>query len=1120
MAEDVKKWLEGFDLGKYAEVFAENEIDFVALPRLTEDDLKDLGLPIGARRKLQAAIETLSEQESQPKPAGQRESTKTTADAERRQLTVMFCDLVGSTELSQQLDPEDLREVNRAYQDACKAAIERYDGYVARYMGDGVLAYFGYPQAHEDDTERAIHAGLGVVASIAGLSNDTQSMELGVRVGIATGPVVVGDLVGEGASQENAVVGETPNLAARLQGLAAENTIVISPGTYDLAGERFEYKDLGQHELKGIAETVQAWQVIAPAVAESRFEVRQRTGLTPLVGREHEIGLLLDRWSQAKEQDGQVVLLSGEAGIGKSRITETLRERTADDDPVRLRYQCSPFYANTALHPIGEQLQRAARIEADDPNELKLDKLESFLGRGPTEPEEVVPLLAPLLSISTGGRYAALDMTPEQQKEQTLEALLGQMEGLSRQKPVLLIFEDIHWADPTSLELLELTIDRAQRIPVLVVLTYRPEFSPPWGDYTHVTSLTLNRFTRNLASSMVAGVTGGKPLPDEVREQIIERTDGVPLFVEELTKTILESGVLAEESDRYVTHGSLGEVAIPATLHDSLMARLDRLGAVKEVAQTASVIGREFEYELLAAVSEISFEQLRDSLNQLVDAGLIFRRGLAEDGQYIFKHALVQDAAYRSLLKSKRRKLHQRIAEVLKSRFSERVESEPELLAHHFTEAGLIEPAFEQWKLAGLRAVDAFANVEATSHLSKALELFAKFDDSDQRAREELSLQTSLAAASYATTAGPQPITRDALFRARELCRQIGDSSQLHPVLYGLFNHYATGGQMPEALTVSDEFLELALEDGDRVSRLVAHSALGSVLMFMGRLEPARDQHEHAIALHVPEEDFALSKIYGEHPAMFSMIFRGLILGFMGFLDQALEQCDEAVKATQHGSDTVSTAGALFFSSWVRLLRGDSAQASDLAQATIDYSNENPPGFLGWGLIMKGWTMVDLECGAEKGLRLMARELAEERVTHSGFMFPFLGSLLAQGHARCNDRDEALKLVNRCLDEAHRSRQQLWEAELHRLQGEILLSRSPQNLPDAQGCFEEAINVAREQGAKTLELRAAMSLAQLWRDQDNPGDARGLLSPIYDWFTEGFDTPDLKEAKTLLDQLS
>ena len=555
MPEQVADWLERLGLGEYDGVFEENAIDAEVLPELTDSDLKSLGVKLGHRKKLLKAIADFdSPDDGSARLPPSHTVPPVTGVAERRRLTVMFCDLAGSTELSQRLDPEDLRDINRAYQDACKAAIEHYDGYVAKYMGDGVLAYFGYPQAHEDDAERAIHAGLRIIETVGGLEPGRNDIELSVRVGIETGPVVVGDTIGEGASQESAVVGETPNLAARLEGIAALDTVVIGPGTRGLAGERFEYQELGSRALKGIAEPVDTWRVVSPVAVESRFATRQHAALSPLVGRDHEIGLLLERWKQAKEGEGQVVLLSGEAGIGKSRMIEAFLEKIAGERFVRLRYQCSPTYSSTALHPIITHLQRQARIDFRDPPERKLDKLETLLRKGPVGADMTIQLFASLLSIPTAGRYPLLDLAPEQQKEKIMEVLFATIEGLSRHAPVVVVAEDTQWADSTTLELLELSIEQAQRLPVMFVLSCRPEFFSVWNNYayhTHRTSLSLNRFTQNLVSEIVGNVAGGKPLPPEVLERIIEKTDGVPLFVEELTRTVLESGAVVEESDRY-----------------------------------------------------------------------------------------------------------------------------------------------------------------------------------------------------------------------------------------------------------------------------------------------------------------------------------------------------------------------------------------------------------------------------------------------------------------------------------------------------------------------------------------------------------------------------------------
>lgn len=854
--------------------------------------------------------------------------------------------------------------------------------------------------------------------------------------------------------------------------------------------------------------------------AESRFEAGHRAGLTPLVGREHEIGLLLERWSHAKGGDGQVVLLSGEAGIGKSRITETLRQRTAGDEPVRLRYQCSPFYTNTALHPVIEQFERVAQFEVHDSSKTKLDKLESLLAQAVPDAKTVALLFATLLSIPSEGRYAPLEIAPEQQKLETLEALISQMKSLSKRRPVLLIYEDIHWADPTSLELLELIIERAQTARVLVVLTYRPEFISPWSGHTHVTSLTLNRFTRSLASAVVENVTGGKKLPAEVLEHIIEKTDGVPLFVEELTKTILESGLLTEESDRYVAAGPLQGVAIPATLHDSLMARLDRLGTVKDTAQTAATIGREFDYDLLAAISPLSFEKLRDALNQLVDSELVFRRGRTDEGGYIFKHALVQDAAYGSLLKRNRQALHQRIAQTLRDRFPERVETQPELLAHHFTEAGMAEPAVELWKKAGLRAMDVSANVEAVSHLTEALELFVQLPDANERPDEELSLQGPLANLFFAVRGWTAPETEEAYFRARELCNYIDDTSLTFPVMYGVWNFYFASGLQHKTLKHAQELLELAERDGDRTRLMAVQCALGQTLTTTGRLDAGQQHLEASIRLYQPETDHALWQEYSETPPLMAMDWRSWVVWLRGFPDQAVAKSYEAIEATQAGTDMMSAAVAPWFQAWVYHSRGDFAKALEMVTLSTDFSTENdvqPIRIL--GTVLKGRAMLDVG-QIDEGSEVIRAGVTEWQGEKIGLYVPWALSCLAESHEYLGNLEGALKVLDEALQEAERRTDVNWLAEIHRLRGKCLLSLSPTNAFRAETSYRKALDVAREQNGKSLELRATSSLAQLYKAQAKRDEARNLLAPVYDWFTEGFDSADLKAAKGLLAELS
>ena len=700
---DITAWLRGLGLERYAGAFADHAIDAEVLPELTEADLEKLGVLLGHRKKLLKAIEALGRGGVPSTPVAQSLAPVARREAERRHLTVLFCDLAGSTALSGQLDPEAMRDVITRYQNAVAGEILRFEGHVAKFMGDGVLAYFGWPMAHEDDAERALRAGLALVRAVG--EREAAGRPLAARIGISTGLVVVGDLVGEGAAQEQAVVGETPNLAARLLTLAQPGCVVISQATRRLVGGRFDLEDLATHTLKGFAQPVHAWRVLGESRAEGRFEALHGAGLTPLVGREHELALLLDRFELASGGEGQVVLLSGEAGIGKSRITRSVIEHLATEPHTRLRYYCSPYYANSALHPVTAQLERAAGFLADDTTDQKLDKLEAMLGQASGRIAEAAPLAAALLSIPTGDRYPALNLTPQAQKARTFEVLLDQLTGLAARQPVLMILEDAHWIDPTTSELFELTIDRLQRLPILLLISFRPEFTSPWTGFAHITSLTLNRLGRNQGVAIIAELTGGKGLPDEVLKQILERTDGVPLFVEELTKAVLELGLVFDAGDHYELAGPLPPLAIPATLHDSLMARLDRLTPVKEVAQIGAVIGREFGHELLAAVAPLAGDQLDEALTQLVNSELLFRRGAAPQASYSFKHALIQEAAYQSLLKSKRQQLHARIADALEEGFPETTIIQPELLAQHYTEAGLAERAIAYWEKAGQRAI-------------------------------------------------------------------------------------------------------------------------------------------------------------------------------------------------------------------------------------------------------------------------------------------------------------------------------------------------------------------------------------------------------------------------------
>src|SRR5262245_3359833 len=794
----VAEWLASIGLGEYAQRFADNAIDLTVLCDLTEQDLKDLGVLLGHRRKILRAIAELN--------ATAPASTETTTEpvlrgeAERRHLTVLICDLVGSTALSARLDPEDMRAVIDAYHAACARIMLTYDGVIGDFRGDGILAYFGYPRAHEDDAERTVRAALDIIAAVARL--ETRAPEpLAVRIGIASGVVVIGELSREGALRERAVVGETPNLAARLQGLAQPGTIVVAASTRRLLGDLFRLRDLGLHEVKGIAEPVAAWAVEGVSASESRFEAVRATGLTDFIGREDELDFLLERQRLAWKGEGQIVLISGEPGIGKSRLVAALAERIAGKPYAHLRYQCSPYHTNSALRPVIAQLERAAGFKADDTSAQRLDKLEAILAVEASRVQAVAPLFAALLAIPLGERYPPLALSSTQQRRRTLAALLDQFEGLARRQPMLLSFEDAHWADATSLELLDLTVERVRQLPLLALFTFRPEFEPPWVDLPNVGTLVLGRLDRDDVASMVARVTGGRVLPAEVMKQIVAKTDGNPLFVEELTKTVLEAGILVENHDGYRLDGPLPPLAIPETLQDSLMARLDRLASVREIAQIGAAIGREFSYSLVQALVVREESALKHALAQLEQAELVFRRGEPPDAVYSFKHALVRDAAYESLLKSRRQQLHGQIARALEQRFADIVASQPEIVAQHFTEAGLVEAAIDYWLKAGHLALSRSANAEAVKHLRQGIELTRSLAPSPERVRKELDFYLALGPAMAATEGYATPETLRVFSHARDLLGDGGTLTEQMTVLWGVHLAHA----MQEEYTASHE---------------------------------------------------------------------------------------------------------------------------------------------------------------------------------------------------------------------------------------------------------------------------------------------------------------------------
>ena len=999
----------------------------------------------------------------------------------------------------------------------------RFGGFVAKYMGDGVLVYFGYPQAHEDDAERAVRAGLGLVAAVSELKTHAP---LQTRVGIATGLVVVGDLIGSGASQEQAIVGETPNLAARLQGVAEPNSVVIAESTRKLVGNLFELEDLGPQELKGISGAVRAWAALRPASVESRFEALHASGLTELVGREEEVEILLRRWSKAKTGEGQVALLCGEAGIGKSRLTAALLERLANEPHTRLRYFCSPQHTDSALFPIISQMERAAGFTHDDTAQAKLDKLDALLAHSFTPPEDTA-LLTDMLSLPNEGRYPGLELTPQQRRQKTLEALTGQMEALSKPNAVLMIFEDVHWIDPTSLEALGRAVDQIRNLAVLLIITYRPEFEPPWIGRPHVAALTINRLGQREILAMIDRVTGNKPLAVSIRQDIVERTDGIPLFVEEMTKAVLEAeGEGATE--RAIAAIPSPALAVPATLHASLMARLDRLGSAKEVAQIGAAIGREFAHGLLAALVGRPEPQLQSALDRLIAAGLLFRQGVPPHANYLFKHALVQDAAYGTLLRQPRRVLHARIAETIETHFADVAENQPELLARHYTEASLIEKAAGLWGKAGLRSLARSALVEGAELLTRALAQIAALPATPALRGAQIKFQVALATILFHLKGYSSSETIAAFERADAMIEQselLGEGVEgedvllRFSVLYGQWTGNYTKGNFARAAEIARHFLVLAEKQALSAPLVMAHRVMGATLANSGALPAARLHLDKAVALYVPAEHRSLATKFGQDIGVAALCYRSIVLYHLGYPESALRDADEALGSARELGQAGTLIYTIMFVAHLHILCAKFVVAEAFVDELFALSEKH--GSIFWrnaSLFFRGWVFAATD-RADEAVTLIDSGLSGYTAAGATYIAPYGLVWLARAHAACGRIVDAQNAISAALDAMSKTNERWDEAEIYRTRGEIALSLASSDRAVVEGHFRQALAIARKQGAKSHELRAATSLARLWRDQGRQDEARALLAPIFDWFTEGFDLPDLIDAKALLEEL-
>ena len=1118
--QQIADWLEKLGMSEYAERFAESDIDTSVLRDLTDQDLKELGVSLGHRRKMLRAIaELASAAPTSPQPTLTEPKPQDTA--ERRQVTVMFSDLVGSTALSARMDPEDLREVISAYQKCVAETVRRFGGFVAKYMGDGVLIYFGYPQAHEDDAERTVRAGLELVAAVSDLKTHAA---LQTRVGIATGLVVVGELIGSGASQEQAIVGETPNLAARLQGIAEPNSVVIAESTRRLLGNLFELQDVGAVDLKGISEPVQAWAALRASSAKGRFEALRATGLTALVGREEELELVLARWSKAKSGEGQVVLLSGEAGIGKSRLTVALLERLATDPHVRLRHFCSPQHTDSAFYSIIGQWERAARLAHDDTPQARLDKLDAVLTRTSTSKQNAA-LFADMLSLPNDGRYPTLELTPEQRRQRTFEALNLQIEELTSSGPVLMIVEDAHWADPTSLEAFGQAVDLIASLRVLLIVTFRPEFEPPWIGRSHVTAITVNRLAERDVRGMIDNVVGNKLLPPGVRQDISKRADGIPLFVEEMTKAALEAE--SEGAEQRTAVLPLTAPAVPASLHGSLLARLDRVGPAKEVAQIGAALGRKFSHPLLAAVVRKPEAELATALDRLVAAGLLFQQGVPPHATYLFKHALVQDAAYGTLLREPRRALHARIAETLESQFTEIAENQPELLARHCTEAGLIERAASLWGKAGQRSLERSALVEAAEQLTRALGQIAALSVTPALRREEIKLQVALITPLIHVKGYAAPDTKVAVERARSLIEQVQalgeppeDPLLLFSVLYGFWIANLVTFNSDVMRELAAQFMALAEKQGAIAPLMIGHRLMGMSLLHTGDIAEGRVHFDRAIALYDPAEHRPLATRFGQDVRVAILSYGSLATWLLGYPDAALADAEHAVKDAREIGQAATLMYALLHASLRLIQCGNYATAN--AQLDEIVALADAKGSLYWkalGMVFQGCELA-LTGDASNAVHTITSGNTAWRSTGATLFMPLYLSHLAMAHAELGQFDDAWRCIGEAMTTVEATKEKWCEADIHRMAGEIALLSPQPDVAKAEAYFERALAVARQQQAKSWELRAAMSMARLWRDQGKRDEARELLAPVYGWFTEGFDTLDLKEAKALLEELA
>ena len=1107
MHSTLLEWLKNNDLERFRPIFEDNEVDLETLRMLTDDDLKEIGLPFGPRKRI---LNLLREEKAQETPGSSALFTGSPV-GERRQLTVLFCDMVGFTALSQSLDPETLQLVIRAYEEACANCIVRYEGYVFTCLGDGVVAFFGFPLAHEGEAARAIRAGLDILEAITSLQLPV-SLRLQVRVGIATGIVVV-------SRGERNAVGDTMNLASRLQTIAEPGSLIISERTRRLAGGEFVYQDLELKEMKGVSGLPRVYRVVGVSEAESRFEAATQRGLTMMVGRQEEIGAILDAWHGARETGaGRVVVLQGEAGIGKSRIVNTLRESNEIGSVRTLFFQCSPFFVNSAFYPVRASIERAAGLARDDGAASRLDKLERFFVERLGSPKEDMRPIAAMLGVPYEERYGAISLSPKAAKEDTMRALIDLVRAECRAGPILILVEDAHWADPTTVDFLRRVVEQLEEIPALLILTARPEFRPPWRGRARTAAIDLAKLTPEESRVIVSRVAGGRPLPPGLEAQIVARTDGVPLFLEELTKGILESGDLVIDGDRYAYSGGSAEVALPETLRNSLMARLDRVPATKEIAQVGAVIGREFSYELIAGLDLMKVEALETGLRLLTASGLASCFGEIPNAVFVFSHALVQDAAYNSLLKSRRRQLHAEIARLLEDRWPETRETAPELLAYHYTSAGQDEAAAPLWLSAGAVAVQRFALPEAISHLRTGMSAVMKAPPTKSRDLLELSFRTTLGPALMAHRGWAHRDVSNTLEPAWELAQALGRNNSYLPILNTLSTHYFCIDQLGESLRWAEKQVKVGGELGDEGLVITGLRGISAAHYWLGDFTAAHRAGDEVRKLYDYAKHHDLVRATNWDPFTGEGIYRSQYLWIMGYPDQALAANRATEANARRDGHPFDLAFALTLGAQIFDFLSDSDALMRRTEEAEQLGREH-------GIPLLGEIMVEISRGIAwlragrwaDGAAQLERGVSHLHSTGHRIWISYLRALQAEGLALAGDPRRAWALVSDSVTHMEAGEERSHYAEVLRLKGWLMSL-----LGDREGAETElrkSLDFARAQQAKSWELRTATTLARVWASQNRRREALALLEPVHEWFTEGHETKDLMTAVQLLDEL-